>query len=291
MNAEIPFAPFDLSVTAMITSVSAEVPCVMNIFDPFNTQHVAVLDRRRAHRRRIAARARFGESPRRKLRALRERDQVFLLLCVVREHRDVRRAETVVRGNRQGHARIDAGELFDADAVIDGAHAGAAVLVGKLDAHQAELGELGHQLFGEMLSLVPLHHVGTNFSFREFPNALAKELLLVGQRKVHSSNRYTTTLKLPELSVSTSSLTPRYKRPLERIRTGACIVADEEHVVADLADQRGGVAVAHRAVRIGRRIALTAGTVLAVLAPSDAALRFEINRLADAHVDAAVGPR
>ena len=38
MNAEMPFAPFDLSVTAMITSVSAEVPCVMNIFEPFNTQ-------------------------------------------------------------------------------------------------------------------------------------------------------------------------------------------------------------------------------------------------------------
>ena len=38
MNAEMPFAPFARSVTAMITSVSAEVPCVMNVFEPFSTQ-------------------------------------------------------------------------------------------------------------------------------------------------------------------------------------------------------------------------------------------------------------
>ena len=38
MNEEMPFDPFDLSVTAMTTSVSAEVPCVMNAFEPFNTQ-------------------------------------------------------------------------------------------------------------------------------------------------------------------------------------------------------------------------------------------------------------
>ncbi len=38
MNEEIPLVPFDWSVTAMITRVSAEVPCVMNIFEPFSTQ-------------------------------------------------------------------------------------------------------------------------------------------------------------------------------------------------------------------------------------------------------------
>ena len=155
MNAEMPFGPFDLSVTAMITSVSAEVPCVMNIFDPFSTQHAPSL----TAVVRIAA-ASLPEpgsvSPHAaSFSPFASGDKILLLLFFAAEHRDVRGAKAVVRGHRQRHARIDARDLFDADAVIDGAHAGAAVRLGKLNAHQAELGELWQQLFRKMLRLVP----------------------------------------------------------------------------------------------------------------------------------------
>ncbi len=160
----------------------------MNIFEPFSTQHVAVLDGGRPHRRRVAARAGLGQAPRGQLLALRERHQVLLLLLFGAEHRDVRGTEPVVRGHRQRHARIDARELFDADAVVDGAHAGAAVGLGELDAHQAEVGQLRQQFLGKVLRFVPLHDVGPNFGFGEFANALAKERLLVGQREIHCDN-------------------------------------------------------------------------------------------------------
>ena len=128
---------------------------------------VAVLDRRRAHRRGVAARAGLGQAPRRQLLALaRAATRYFCFCSSLREHRDVRGAKTVVRRHRQRHAGIDAGELLDADAVVDRAHAGAAVRLGELDAHQPELGELGQQLLRKVLGLVPLHDVGTNFASR-----------------------------------------------------------------------------------------------------------------------------
>ena len=93
-----------------------------------SVQHpaVAVLDRGGSHRRGITARTGFGQAPRGQLFALGQRHEVLLLLRVAAEHRDVRGAEAVMRGHRQRHARIDASQLFDADAVVDGAHAGAA---------------------------------------------------------------------------------------------------------------------------------------------------------------------
>ena len=68
--------------------------------------------------------------------------EIPLLLLLGAEHGDVRGAQPVVRGDRQRDRRIDARELLDADAVVDGRHAGAAVFLGKLDAHETERGEL-----------------------------------------------------------------------------------------------------------------------------------------------------
>ena len=185
MNAEMPLAPFDLSVTAMITSVSADVPCVMNIFEPFSTQHAPSL----TAVVRIAA-ASLPEpgsvSPHAaSFSPFASGTRYFCFCSSVREHRDVRRAEAVVRGHRQRHARIDARELFDADAVIDRAHAGAAVVLGELDAHQAELGELRQQLFGKVLSLVPRPSRWDESRFRRIRERSCEGGLLVGQRKIH----------------------------------------------------------------------------------------------------------
>ena len=75
--------------------------------------------RRRPHRRGVAARGRLGQAPRADLLAAGERHEVCVLLLLGAEQEDVSRAESVVRGDRERDARIDARELFDTDAVVD----------------------------------------------------------------------------------------------------------------------------------------------------------------------------
>ena len=66
---------------------------------------------------------------------------------------------------------IDARELLDADAVVDRRHAGAAVLLGILNAEQAERRQLRHQLGGKVLRLIPFADVRADFGFGELAHA------------------------------------------------------------------------------------------------------------------------
>ena len=157
----------------------------MNVFDPFSTQPPSVF----AAVVRMAA-ASLPEvdsvSPHAPIfspRASGTRYRCFC--CFGAEERDVGGAEPVVGRHRQGDRRIDAGQLFDADAVVDGGHAGAAVLFRKLDAHQSEGGELRDQLGGKLLRLIPLAHVRADLGLGELADAAAQQLLLRGQTKVH----------------------------------------------------------------------------------------------------------
>ena len=63
--------------------------------------------------------ARLGQPPGGERLAAGERHQISLLLRLAAEHRDVRGAEPVMGGHRERDARIDARELFDADAILD----------------------------------------------------------------------------------------------------------------------------------------------------------------------------
>ena len=101
------------------------------------------------------------------------------------EERDVGRAQAVVGRHGQGDGGIDPGQFLDADAVIDGRHAGAAVLLRKLNAHQSQGGELRHQFSGKVLRLIPLADVRPDLGLGELADALAQQLLLRGQTKVH----------------------------------------------------------------------------------------------------------
>src|SRR4029453_15412161 len=74
---------------------------------------VAVAGGAGLHRRGIAPRRRLSQSPRGKLAPGGQRNEVLLLLRLVPEHEDVRGPETVVRGNREAHRGIDAGQLLD----------------------------------------------------------------------------------------------------------------------------------------------------------------------------------
>ena len=96
-------------------------------------------------------------------------------------------ANRVVFRDRQRDAGLDSGQLLDADAVLDGGHAGAAVRVGKLDAEQSKPGELGDELGWKVLRLIPLHDVRTHLALGEFADAAAQNLLFFGESKVHGA--------------------------------------------------------------------------------------------------------
>ena len=83
-------------------------------------------------------------------------------------------------------AGIDARQLLDADAVVDRRHAGAAVLLRKLNAHQTRARPAPESISGgKMLRLVPLADVRANFGLRELADAAAQQFLLFGQPEVH----------------------------------------------------------------------------------------------------------
>ena len=160
-------------------------PCVVNVFEPFSTQpspsRTAVVRMPAASLPEVDS-----VSPQAPSFSPRASGTRYCCFCAsVPNSEDVRRAQAVVRGHRQRDAGIDARQLLDADAVVDRRHAGAAVLLGKLDAHQAERGQLRHQLGGKVLRLVPLAHVRADFGLGELADAAAQQLLLFGQAEVH----------------------------------------------------------------------------------------------------------
>ena len=186
----MPLAPRALSVTAITTRMSAEVPWVMKLLAPFSTQpspsRTAVV--------RIAAASLpdpASVSPQAaSLLAAGQRHDVALLLRLGAEHRDVRRPQAVVRGHRQGHRRIDPGQFLERQAVGHRGHAGAAVGLGDLDAHQPEIGELGQQIRREVLRLVPGANVGPDLPIGELAHAPGEQHLVFGQRHVeHGRSR------------------------------------------------------------------------------------------------------
>ena len=139
MNAEMPFGPAARSVTAIATQHVARRAVRREGLR--SVQHPAVARRARPLvRRPPASLPEFAsvsaQAPSFSPRASGTR---YVCFCASRsEHRDVGGAQAVVRGNRQRDGRVDARQLFDADAVVDGRHAGAAVLLRPLDAQQPE---------------------------------------------------------------------------------------------------------------------------------------------------------
>ena len=96
-------------------------PCVVKVFEPFSTQQspsrAAVVRMPAASLPEVDSVSPHAPS----LFAARERRQVLLLLRFGAEQEDVRGTQPVVRRDRQRHAGIDARQLLDADAVVDGA--------------------------------------------------------------------------------------------------------------------------------------------------------------------------
>ena len=90
-------------------------------------------------------------------------------------------------GDHDSGGAADLGQLLNAHGIGQHIAAGAAVLLGEVDAHHTELGHLLHGLHGEALLLVQLLGEGLDLSFREFAVHLADHLLLFRQMKIHFS--------------------------------------------------------------------------------------------------------
>ena len=130
------------------------------------------------------------EAERREPLAGGEVGQPALLLLLRAVEQDRHRAEGGVRRDRDRDRRVDARELLDGDGVRDGVGVGAAVLLGDREPHDAELGQLGHELVREARLEVELGGDGCDALPRERTHGVADQLLLGREVEVHARGSY-----------------------------------------------------------------------------------------------------
>ena len=114
-----------------------------------------------------------------------ELGQVFHLLLLGAGLKDGGAAEGGVGREDDARGGADAAELLDGHAVHDVGAAGAAVLGGDGDAHEAYLGHLLDGLHGETLLLVDFGGEGLDFLLCKLANHLQEEFFLFGEAKIH----------------------------------------------------------------------------------------------------------
>ena len=151
-------------------------------------EHPAALDPlgARAGAGGVRSRPRLGQAPGADLLARGQRGQPAAPLLVIAILVDVVAAQRVMGGHADADRRIDARQLGDHQDVFDVAQPGAAVLLGKQDAEEAELSGLEHHLARETLALVDLVDDRVNLLARESSCGFLNGALLVGEGKIHS---------------------------------------------------------------------------------------------------------
>jgi len=90
-----------------------------------------------------------------------------------------------VRRHAERHRGIHARQLFDAHAIVDGAHSCATVGLGNLNPQQAQRRQLRDEFVGKCLGLVPGHHVWTDLGFGEVADRPSQHDLVIGEPEVH----------------------------------------------------------------------------------------------------------
>ena len=120
------------------------------------------------------------------LAARQRRDEAgALLVGAEREDRQRRRAR--VHGDGDSDAGIRAGQLLQHEDVRDEVRAGASVLLGHADAHEAQLGELRVQLVGEAMLAIPRARVGDDLGLRQLAGQRLDRPLVGRQLEVHQA--------------------------------------------------------------------------------------------------------
>ncbi len=112
--------------------------------------------------------------------------QVLHLLLLGAVLKDGGGAQRGVGGNDNSSRAADLSQLFDAHGVGEHISAGAAVLLGEVNAHHAQLGHLLDGLHGEALFLIDLSGQGLDLVLRELAVHLANEQLFLRQMEIHT---------------------------------------------------------------------------------------------------------
>ena len=144
---------------------------------------VAVVNRLGHHAAGVRAVVGLGEAEAADELAGRELRQVLLLLLFAAVLPDREHHEAALHAGKATDARIPALELLAHQAVRDVRHACAAVAV-QVDAEQAHLAHLGHEVVGEgRVAAVPFND-RDDVVFGPFSHGLADRFLLIGEQGI-----------------------------------------------------------------------------------------------------------
>ena len=111
--------------------------------------------------------------------------QILHLLLLGAVLKDGSAAQGGVSGNDNSGGAADLSQLFHTHSVSQNVAAGAAVLLGEVDAHHAQLSHLLDGLHGEALFLIDLLGQGLDLVLGELAVHLADHLMLFRQVKIH----------------------------------------------------------------------------------------------------------
>ena len=111
--------------------------------------------------------------------------QILLLLLLSAVFINGGAAQRSMGGKDDRGGAADLCQLFHCHSVSQGVRAGAAVLLGEVDAHHAQLGHLLDGFHGEAFFLIDLLSQGLDFGFRKLTVHFAEHLMLLAQNKIH----------------------------------------------------------------------------------------------------------
>ena len=162
-------------------------PCVMKVFAPFSTQHVAVARGRRPHAGGVAAGSRLGQAPGAEHLAAAPAATRYRCFCAsVPNMQMCAEHEPVVRGDRQRDRRIRRAPAPRCRCSSRPPTSPAPPYSsGNWMPIRPSAGQLRQQLDREMLRLVPLHDVRPDLGLRELADGPPQNLLLLGEPEVH----------------------------------------------------------------------------------------------------------
>ena len=133
----------------------------------------------------------LGQAERTDLLAGQQVRQILLLLSLGAVLENGSAAQRGMSGNDNGSGAADLGQLLHAHGIGEDVAAGAAILLGEVNAHHAQLRHLLDGLHGETLFLVDLGGQGLHFVLCKFAVHLANEQLFLSQMEVHTLFSFT----------------------------------------------------------------------------------------------------
>ena len=130
---------------------------------------------------------RIGQAERANLLAAEQVGQILALLLLGAVLKNRSAAQGGMSGHDNSSGAADLGQLFHAHGIGEHIAAGAAVLLGEIDAQHPQLGHLFDGLHGETLLLIEFLGQRLNLGLCKLAVHLTEHLLLVCQMKIHTT--------------------------------------------------------------------------------------------------------